>query len=215
MGESFELKRTILFSFLSMVVSLGALPAGAQVNPEAAPGAGQATPYKYEAYVGVAYTRFRQATQTFSGLVGGKATLARDWGKYFQLMGSADYYRVGTGHSGLPNPGNPSVYSILVGPALHATIYESLSGTIFGELGIEHTGGQGMSPNNSFAGGFGGGLAYDLSRNFAVELTGDRVGASFPLPNNNASPNSAIQQQAGSTHRTWNARGTFGLVYRF
>jgi hypothetical protein len=41
-----------------------------------------------------------------------------------------------------------------------------------------------------------------------VQLTGDRVGASFSLPNNNP-------VLANSTHRTWNARGTLGVVYRF
>ena len=66
-----------------------------------------------------------------------------------------------------------------------------------------------MSPDISFAGGFGGGLTYNLSSRLALQLTGDRLGASFPLPGNNTSG------QAGSTHRAWNARGTFGVVYRF
>jgi hypothetical protein len=65
-----------------------------------------------------------------------------------------------------------------------------------------------MTPSISFAGGFGGGLAYSLRRNFAVQLTGDRVAASFSLPNNTPA-------LAYSTHRTWNARATLGVVYRF
>jgi hypothetical protein len=65
-----------------------------------------------------------------------------------------------------------------------------------------------MTPNISFAGGFGGGLSYDLNRRFAIRLTGDRVGASFSLPNNNPQLNY-------STNRTWNARGTIGVAYRF
>jgi len=123
-------------------------------------------------------------------------------------MGSGDYYKLGTGHAGLPNPGDPSVYTFLVGPALHFPLFENLSGVVFGEVGGEHTGGEHMTPSISFAGGFGGGLAYSLGRNWAVQLTGDRVAASFSLPNN--SP-----QLANSTNRTWNARGTFGVVYRF
>ena len=65
-----------------------------------------------------------------------------------------------------------------------------------------------MTPNISFAGGFGGGLTYNLSRNWAVRLTGDRVGASFSLPNN-------TPELSYSTNRTWNARATIGVVYRF
>jgi hypothetical protein len=179
----------------------------AQVNPEAEPSQAQAAP-KYEVFVGVAYSRLRQVPVSYSGLVGGKASVSRDFGKYFQLMGSGDYYSLGTGHSDIPNKGNPTIYTFLVGPALHAELFGDLSGVVFGEIGGEHTGGEGVTPNISFAGGFGGGLTYNLNRKFAVQLTGDRVAASFSLPNNNP-------VLANSTSRTWNARGTFGLVYRF
>jgi hypothetical protein len=207
--ESFTLNRTILFRVSAMVaVALAPLAAIGQVNPEAAQGPGQAAPYKYEVYAGGAYTRFRQATESYSGLVGGKVSVARDWGKYFQLIASGDYYTVGTGHANLPSPGHPSIYSFMVGPGVHANLYGNLSGEVFAELGGEHTGGEGMTPNIAFAGGFGGGLTYDLRRNLAVQLTGDRVGASFSLANNTA-------QLAYSTHLTWNARGTIGVVYRF
>jgi hypothetical protein len=207
--ESFKLKRTLLFLvFGAAGAVLTALPAAGQVNPEAVPAPQQASPYKYEAYVGVAYSRLRQVPVSYSGLLGGKISVARDWGKYFQLMGSADYYRMGLGHGYLPNPGNPSIYTFLVGPAIHATIYENLSGEFFAELGGEHTGGENMTPSISFAGGFGGGVAYSLSRNLALQLTADRVAASFSLPNNTS-------QLGYSTDRTWNARATFGMVYRF
>ena len=211
---AFKLKRTLSLLLMAIAATgLMTLPAAGQVNPEAAPGPSPAAPLKYEAFAGAAYSRLRQVPVSFSGLIGGKASLARDWGRYFQLIGSVDYYRVGTGHSGIPNPGNPSVYSILVGPGLHATLYGNLSGQFFGELGVEHTGGVNMSPDISFAGGFGGGLAYNLQHNFALQLTGDRVGASFPLPNPtnpNTTPNLGY-----STHRTWNARVTFGVAYHF
>jgi hypothetical protein len=207
--ESFKLNRTILFR-ISVVVAaaLAPLAAAGQVNPEAAPGSGQAAPYKYEAYVGAAYTRFTQATESYSGLLGGKASLARDWGKYFQLIASGDYYTVGTGHANLPSPGHPSIYTFMLGPGVHANLYGNLSGEAFAELGGEHTGGEEMTPSISFAGGFGGGLTYGLFPNIAVQLTGDRVGASFSLPGANS-------QNAYSTHRTWNARVTLGVVYRF
>ncbi len=203
------MNRTILLRISALVaLALAPLAAAGQVNPEAAPGPGQATPYKYEVYGGVAYTRFKQATESYSGLLGAKVSVARDWGKYFQLVASGDYYTVGTGHQNLPSPGHPSVYSFLVGPGVHANLYGALSGEVFAGVGGEHTAGEGMTPNISFAGGFGGGLTYDLFRNFAVRLAADRVGASFSLANN-------TPQLAYSTHRTWNARATFGVVYRF
>ncbi|MGB7264095.1 MAG: hypothetical protein WBC92_01190 [Terracidiphilus sp.] len=203
------MKRTLLFLFLGALgITSGAMPAASQVNPEAAPGPAQAAPYKYEAYVGVAYSRLRQVPVSYSGLLGGKVTVARDWGKYFQLMGSVDYYKLGLGRSYLPNPGSPSIYTFMVGPGIHATLYDNLSGSFFAELGGEHTGGESMTPSISFAGGFGGGVAYSLSRRFGVQLTADRVAASFSLPNNTA-------QLGNSTHKTWNARATLGVVYRF
>lgn len=206
--EKFKLKRTLLFLLLAAVTAaLAPKNAIGQVNPDEAPGAAQAAP-KYEVYAGVAYSRIRQVTESYSGLVGGKVSVSRDFGKYFQVMGSGDYYKYGTGHSDIPNKGDPSIYTFLVGPALHATLYGNLSGVIFGEIGGEHTGGEHITPSISFAGGFGGGLAYNLNRRFAVQLTGDRVAASFSLPNNNP-------VLANSTSRTWNARGTFGIVYRF
>lgn len=191
-----------------VALALAPLAAAGQVNPEAAPSQEQASPYKYEAFVGVAYTRLRQVPISYSGLLGGKASLARDWGKYFQLIASADYYKVGTGHSNLTTPGHPWIYTFMVGPGLHANLYGNLSGVVFAELGGEHTGGESMTPNISFAGGFGGGLNYNLGHNFGVQLTGDRVGASFSLPNNSPA-------LSYSTHMTWNARGTFGVTYRF
>jgi hypothetical protein len=207
--EILALKRTLLFYFLATVAAtLTPLVAAGQVSPEAAPGPRQAAPYKYEVFAGVAYSRLRQAPVSYSGLVGGKISLARDWGKYFQLMGSVDYYKVGTGRTDLPNPGNPSIYTFLVGPQLHLNITEKLSGKVFAELGGEHTGGESITPSISFAGGFGGGLAYSLGRNWGVQLTGDRVAASFSLPGN-------TPQLGYSTNRTWNVRGTFGVFYRF
>ena len=159
-----------------VAVALAPLAAVGQVNPEAAQGPGQAAPYKYEVYAGAAYSRFRQATESYSGLLGGKVSVARDWGKYFRLGASGDYYTVGTGHANLPSPGHPSIYSFMVQPGVHANLYGNLSGEVFGEIGVEHTGGEGMTPNLAFAGGFGGGLTYDLFHNLAVRLEGDRVG---------------------------------------
>ncbi len=204
------MNRTVLLRiFCLLAVALVPLAAAAQVNPDtegAGPAESQAA-YKYSVYAGGAYSRIRQVPVTYSGLMGGKVTLSRYWGRYFMLNGSADYYRIGTGHAGLPNPGHPSMYSVLVGPGIHMDLFAGLSGQLFAELGMEHTGNEPMSPSTSVAGGFGGGLTYNFNQKWGLQLTGDRVGASFPVP--------GTAQQANSTHRTWNVRGTIGLVYRF
>ncbi len=204
------MNRTVFLRiFCLLAVALAPLAAGAQVNSDSA-GTGSAESagaYRYSVYAGGAFTRIRQVPASYSGLIGGKASVTRDFGKYFMLTGSLDYYKMGIGHVGIPNPGHPSVYSALAGPGLHMDLFAGLSGQLFVELGMEHTGSESMSPSSSFAGGFGGGLTYSITPRWGVQLTGDRVGASFPLP--------GTAQQANSTHRTWNARGTLGIVYRF
>ncbi len=195
------LKRRIVLTVLAAL-----LPVAASAQVEAPPPAASAP--KYEVYLGGAYSRVRQVPNTYSGLVGGKATVGRDWGKYFQLFASGDYYKLGTGHSEIINKGNPSIYTFMVGPAIHAPLYGNLSGLFFGEVGGEHTGGESITPNISFAGGFGGGLNYSLNSRWGLQLAADRVAASFSLPNNTPA-------LAYSTHRTWNARFTGGVVFRF
>ena len=201
-------RTTLLWISALAVAALAPLAAAGQVNQEAAPATEQGATYKYEAYLGGAYSRIRQVPVTYSGLLGGKMSLTRDWGNYFQLTGSLDYYKKGVGHSFLPNPGNPSIYSVMAAPGVHLTLYENISGKIFAELGIEHTGSENMSPSTSLAGGFGGGLVYGLGRRFSVQLIADRVGASFSLPNNSPS-------LGYSPHKTWNARATLGVGFRF
>jgi len=203
------LKRTFLFSILAVFsAALMPLSAASQVNPEAAPSSEQGAPFKYEVYGGFAYTSLNQVNGSRYGLIGGKVSLTRDWGKYFGLMGAIDYYKPPLKSGSPGNPGDPSVYTFMVAPGIHADIFWKLSGLIFGEVGVEHTGGENMSPSTSFAGGFGGGINYNLTRRLAVRAMGDRVAGSFSLINN-------TPQLAYSSHRTWNARATIGVVYRF
>ncbi len=200
-----ELKRTLWFLLLA---ALAPLTATGQVNPDEAPVSREAASFKYEVYAGYAYTGLDQVNNSRYGLQGGKLMLMRNWGKYFGLMGAIDYYRPPISNRLPANPGDPSVYSILVGPEIHPVIYENLSGVFFPELGVEHTGGEGMIPATSFAGGFGGGISYRLNNRFNIRITGDRVAGSFSLIDN-------TPQLAGSTHRTWDARATIGVSYRF
>jgi hypothetical protein len=203
----FELKRTFLFVTLSAVgASLAALPAAGQVNPEAAPSPAQA--FKYTGYAGFSYTSLNQVNQSRYGLIGAKISITREWGKYFGLSAVYDYNKPPLSNAIPGNPGDPSVYTLMVAPELHATIYGNLGGLIFGEIGGEHTGGEGITPGISFAGGLGGGMEYSLNSHFAIRAEGDRVAASFSTTNN--SP-----LLGNSSHRTWNPRGSIGLVYHF
>jgi hypothetical protein len=215
--ESFKLKRTLLFLLLAAIpVALTPPKTIAQVNPEAEPAPQQAPSLKYEAYAGFAYTSLNQVNLSRYGLYGGQLTIIRDFGKYFGLMGSGDYYRNPISGRLPGNPGDPSVYSFLVGPQIHANLYEKLSGEVFAELGGEHTGGEGMTPTISFAGGFGGGLTYWLTDRVAIRTEGDRVAGSFTLACTGQECSTTTVQQLGySTHRTWNPRATIGVVYRF
>lgn len=185
---------------LSVLAALMPIAAVAQTEAGPAP-----APPKYEVYAGFAYTSLNQVDLSRHGLMGGKLSLTRDWGKYFGLMASGDYYKVATGSG---NPGNPSVYSFMLGPEVHADLFGNLSGLVFGEVGMEHTGGENMIPDTSFAGGFGIGMTYKLSNRWSIRASGDRVSASF-------SPNGNTPALAYSTHRTWNARATIGAVYKF
>lgn len=198
------MKRTLL---VFVFAALMPLTAAAQAAPEGQAGPAPAAP-KYELYAGFAYTSLNQVNTSRYGLMGGELTLTRDWGKYFGLRASGDYYRTPAGHGNPGNPGNPSVYSVLAGPEIHANIYGNVDVLIFGELGMEHTGGEKMNPDTSFAGGFGGGLSYRLSRRWSVRVTGDRVVASFSLNNNTT-------QLSNSSHMTSNPRATIGVAFHF
>ena len=185
-----------------MAASLS-LPVAAQAVPESGPPA--TASYKWEVYGGFAYTSLNQVNLSRHGLIGGEVAVTRDWGRYFGVRAAGDYFKTPTGTG---NPGNPSVYTALAGPEIHANLYGNLDGLIFAELGMEHTGGEGMSPSSSFAGGFGGGMSYRLSNRLSIRATGDRVAGSFSLSNN-------TPQQSFSSHKSWNPRGTIGVVYRF
>ena len=204
------MKRMFLFSILAVVwAALMPQPAASQVNPEAMPSSEQgASTYKYEVYGGFAYTSLNQVNGSRYGLIGGKVAVTRDWGRIFGLMGAVDYYKPSLKSSSPGNPGDPSVYTIMAGPSAHAHLLWKLSGLAFAELGVEHTGGENMNPDTSFAGGLGAGMSYELTHRLALRVVGDRVAGSFSLINN-------TPELANSPHRTWNPRATIGVVYWF
>jgi hypothetical protein len=218
------LKRMFLRSILAAIPAiLIPLSAAAQVAPDSgqAPAEKAQPTYKYEAYAGFGYTSLNQVNQSRYGLMGVDLSVTRDWGRYFGLGILGNYYKPAL-HFGSDtvsvtngsttttiydgNPGDPSIYEVLIDPEVHAQIYGNISGFFHGGMGLEHTGGEEETPNVSFAGGIGGGLTYNLSPRIAIRASGDRIGASFSLRDNPGSY---------SPHRTWNSSGTIGLVYRF
>ncbi|HEY1767696.1 MAG TPA: hypothetical protein VGG26_08575 [Terracidiphilus sp.] len=205
------MKRMFLRAFLTVVPAvLLPLSAVSQASPEG-PSTQAAPSYKYEAYVGLGYSSLNQVNQSRYGLLGVDLDVTRDWGRYFGMSAMGNYYKPPTASGSATsagNPGDPSIYEVLVGPEIHANLYGNFSGFFHGGMGIEHTGGEHMSPNLSFAGGFGGGMSYNISPRFAIRASGDRIGAAFTLRNN-------TPQLAYSPHRTWNSSGTIGVVFRF
>jgi len=197
--------KTLFYILAAISVVTAPMAAIGQLAPER-PKTQPGTPnYKYQVFAMAGYTSLNQVNQSRYGLVGGVGGVTRDFGRHFGITGQGDYYRVSTGAG---NPGNPSVYDILGGPEIRATIYGNFDGFVHGLFGVEYTKGEGKIPDYSFAGGFGGGVLYNLSQRLAIRASGDRIGASFSLNNN-------TPQLNYSPHRYWNPRGEVGIVFRF
>ncbi len=204
--ERLILKSKILLSIAAAAAVLMPLVAAAQVAPEKRPSVDKVGPsFKYEAYVGASYTSLNQVALSRYGLMGGDLALTREFGRYFGITANGAYFRVATGSG---NPGSPSVWSAAAGPEVRATLYGNMDGFVHVLVGVEHTGGEGMTPNISASGGFGGGLLYNMSQHWGVRASGDRMYDSFSLPNNTPA-------LAYSPHTHYNARATVGVVYRF
>lgn len=196
----------ILLSIAAAVAVLTPLAAAGQVAPEKRPTVDKGGPsYKYEAYAGLAYSSLNQVNDSRYGLVGADLAITRDLAKYFGITANGAYFKYATGSG---NPGTPSVWSLAAGPEFRATLYGNVDGFLHALVGAEHTGGEGMTPNVSMSGGFGGGLTYNLSQRWAMRASGDRMYDSFSLTGNSAS-------LAYSPHTHYNARATIGVLYRF
>jgi hypothetical protein len=207
------LKSKVLLSILAAVFA-AFLPLAAAAQA-AAPAERPEPSYKYSAYVGYGYTSLAQVNGSRYGLQGVDADVERNFGKYFALAVDGGYYKYALNTGGATNsgnPGTPSVTSVLAGPVLHAPLGGHVEVFVNVLLGAEHTAGEAMSPSTSFAGGYGGGLGYKLSKHMTLRASGERIGASFSLINN-VLPSG--QTQGYSSHETWNARASFGVAYRF
>jgi hypothetical protein len=186
----------------------GLVPAAllSQIAPDRPPRTDRGEPaYNYRVYAGFAYTSLNQVNQSRYGLIGVDIQASRQWGRYFSLVADGAYFP--TSYS-TGNPGTPTVDMLLGGPELHAPLYGKVSGFFHGLLGGEHTGGEGMTPRVSFAGGLGAGLEYVMSPRMAIRAGGDDILSSFSLTNNST-------QLGYSPHMRANARATIGIAYRF
>ena len=182
------------------------LAASGQVAPDRPARPDRAEPaFNYQVYAGFAYTSLNQVNQSRHGLIGVDISASRNFGRYFALTADGAYYPTSYASG---NPGTPKVSSLMGGPELHAPLYGKVNGYVRALLGGEHTGGEGMTPKVSFAGGLGGGLEYVLSPRLVLRLGGDDILSSFSLRNN--SP-----QLGNSAHMRANARATVGVAYRF
>jgi hypothetical protein len=181
------------------------LAAAGQVAPDRAPRQEPDHTYKYLFYAGAAYTSLNQVNQSRYGLIGADLEVSREFGRFFAITADGSFYSqsVGTG-----NPGKPTVDAVLFGPEVHGTIFERW--TIFARalLGGEHTGGEGQTPNISFAGGAGGGVEYEVKPRWVIRISGDAVAASFSVNNNTTA-------LSYSPHTTRNSRASLGIGYRF
>ena len=201
------MKRKWLISTLALVAAaLIPLAAAGQVAPDRAPRPERPEDnYKYQVYAGFGYTSLNQVNQSRYGLIGVNIAVSRNFGRYFAVTADGGYYpkSLATG-----NPGNPSVDNIFFGPELHAPLIGKVNGFFRGLLGGEHTGGEGVTPKVSFAGGLGGGLEYVLSPHLVIRASGDNILSSFTVIN-------STPQQGNSPHMRGNARASIGVAYRF
>ena len=209
-GES-QLKRKLLLSILAVVPAVFMpLAATSQIAPDRPTRAEQAEPaYKYEVFAGYGYTSLNQVNQSRNGLQGVNVSLTRDWSKHFGVTADGGYYAYAYGET---NPGSPKVDVLLFGPVLRGNIFKNLDGFFHILLGGEHTAGENANPKLSFAGGFGVGADYKLSRRFAVRASGDDIISSFSA---NGSKAVCSVDSECSPHEHANSRAAFGLVYKF
>jgi hypothetical protein len=196
--------RKWLVSILAVPAALMPLAAAAQVAPDR-PARPITDEPKNVVYAGFSYTSLNQVNQSRYGLIGGNVEYSRNFGRWFAVVGDGAFFP--TSYSS-GNPGDPKVYMVLGGLEVHAPVFENWNLFARGLMGGEHTGGEDMTPDISFAGGPGVGIEHTIGRHWGFRASGDYIGAAFSVRGN--SP-----EQGNSPHRRWNARAGIGIEYRF
>jgi len=177
--------------------------ASCQLAKEKAPATTTGPTYKNEAFVGFGYTSINQVNQSNNGLGGVSLSFTRDFGRFYGVTAEGGHYLFTITHA---NPTSPTVDQFLVGPVLHAPLYDNLSIFVHGLIGAVHTGNISIQPDYSFAGGIGVGLDYSLSPHFGLRAYGDDIGSAFTL---------TPYQSGDSPHTHWNAHAAIGVTYKF
>jgi outer membrane receptor protein involved in Fe transport len=209
--------RKLLLSILAVVLAVFMpLVASSQIAPEKPHRAAPTEPAKkYEIFAGYGYTAINQINQSRYGLQGVNVSVTRDWGRFFGVTADGAYYKWPLlQNSKDPNPGNPMVETILLGPVLHSHIAGPIDGFFHVLLGVNHTTDDPnyTTPDISFSGGVGGGLDYKLSPHFSLRASGDDLASSF---SSNASSTSCSKTGGCSPHKRYSVRAAFGVVYKF
>ncbi len=209
--------RKLMLSILAVVPAVFMpLAATSQIAPEKPHRAAPTEPAKkYEIFAGYGYTAINQIDQARYGLQGVNVSVTRDWGRFFGLTADGGYYNWPLmQNSSNPNPGNPKVETILLGPVLHAHIAGHIDGFFRVLLGGAHITDEPnyTTPNISFAGGAGGGLDYKFSPHLSFRASGDDIDSSF---SSNASASSCSPTSGCTPHKRGSARAAFGVVYKF
>lgn len=198
------MKSKLLFLILAAASAIVVpISARGQVAPERPPKDLTKPEYKYDAYVGYAYTSLNQVNQSRSGLGGIDVSATRGFGDHFGIKGDYSHYLWNVTAT---NPGRPTVDMFLGGVVIRGNLFERWSGYAEGLIGGVHTGGVSIEPSVSFAGGGGVGLDYNRNARWSLRAYGDDIASAFTL----------VPFQPGfSAHTRWNARAGIGLVYHF
>lgn len=198
-------RKSVLSSLAVIAALMLPLAAAAQIAPDKPVRTTDEPVYKWRAYAGLGYTSLNQVNNSRYGLMGVTVAGTRDFGRFFGITAQGSYFKWATSTG---NPGSPNVSQVLAGPELHFQLLDRW--TAFGHvlLGGEHSGGEDQRPDISFAGGGGGGLAYQMSPRVSIRLWGDGIAQSFTV-------RGATAQNAYSTHMTHNSQASIGLAYSF
>jgi len=179
------------------------MAASGQVAPEKPPKDLSGPTYRNEVFVGWGYTSANQVNQSRSGLQGVTGSVKRDFTDHFGVKLDGGYY--GWDVTATNNP-HFNEYMFLLGPVIHANLFERWSVFAEGSMGGVHTGGVPIEPSISLAGGVGVGLDWNRNARWTVRMYGDDIASSFTL----------VPFESGSSpHVRWNARAGIGVAYHF
>ena len=154
------------------------LAAAGQIAPERPPADRTAPSFKYEAYALAGYTSLNQVNQSRYGLIGGKFGVTRDCGRHFGVTAMGDYYKPPAGTRqprrsvSVRRAGGPGVSRQPLRQLRRHDSRHARRGT-YGRRRHD-------AQHLSFAGGFGGGMLYNLSQHLALRASGDRIALRSP-----------------------------------